>query len=349
MSRQPGSWGPRGCPGDNSGPPEAAALCPPCPLAGAHGATTPALALPVGLAGDSGAGPRRVVYRDSRPWLTARRQTKALTQGAGLYGPQASLARRGGRLRGAGGGDSAARPLLVQGESSPALGGHPHPIPALVLGLKLQPSGPGAASLRLTIRPAKALTGHRLSNRTSRGTRARATLSTPPTPTPQLPAPCPAGRTDLCPARDALGPAARWLEADPGPGKAPPSGLRWAAGGPAHLGCRGAGAPLSWLGVWLPCHRHGALRSSPSLCLGGRGPMFLRPLCFLSGEGSPPLPPQRFPSLGPLTHPQAQGPSQPALPHWPDWFAWRSPAHTPPPTPSAFALRLGETDCSHQT
>lgn len=74
----------------------------PCPLAGN-------LALLMGLTGPTcWAGPRQGLYRDSAVrWLTqARRLTNMLTQGAGLYRPQASLARLGGRRKETGGGDS---------------------------------------------------------------------------------------------------------------------------------------------------------------------------------------------------------------------------------------------------
>ena len=70
--------------------------CLPCPLAGAHGAVTLALALPVGLTGQLG-GPSHAAEFIGTWWrrLTRRRLTNVLTQGTGLYGPQALLGQTG--------------------------------------------------------------------------------------------------------------------------------------------------------------------------------------------------------------------------------------------------------------
>lgn len=211
-------------------------------------------------------------------------------------------------------------------------------------------TGPGATSLRLAGRPS-AGPGPSLAtdSRTgpARGRGAWAARSTPPPPPPAAapPAAPPHTQASARPCGED-GPSARpgcpragcpvvagWLEADPGPGETPPPGQRWPAGGPAHSGC--PGSRPSWLGVWrLPCPGQGALRNTTpppfSLCLGGRGPLFPRPPCFLGVGGLPTASTLAFPQL---THPHAQGPSQPALPHWPDWFAWHSPARTPSPHP----------------
>lgn len=198
----------------------------------------------------------------------ARRLTNVLTQGPGLYGPQALLARLGGRQRETGGGDSAARRLALcgtslvlpwAGTSAPS----PMPLPLTPLASGTQTPAHRASSCipSRTDHPDKTLTGHRQSQPNYRGR------------------PWPRGHAEQQPPRQH---AQRSPVGTNSPGALCGDESHWPSGGPPargwavlgaggrdrvlkgsilwpDLGCgRGSGAHSGW---GSPAHRNAGLRS----------------------------------------------------------------------------------------